>query len=356
MRIGKVAAGAAFLLAMTGVAYADGRAGFEAWQRGDFDTALQNWRPLAIAGDAEAQYNMGQAYRLGRGVAVDMRIAEDWFRKSAMGGNEKGKAAYGIVMFQNGKRAEALPYLEEAAGRGNANAQYIYGTILFNGELVERDYPRAYAMMTRASAAGVQSASAALVKMDQVIPLPDRTRGLALARAFELAESKPEMPSGPAIGAPPVVTPPVRRPSGPIRTTSLPPSDPVGLPPAPTEVNPLPEVYVPPVRTTVVRTPPQPKPAVVKAPVVRAPVAPVAVAAGGAWRVQLGAFSNPNGATALWNGLRGRVGALAPYQPLIVRAGSINRLQTGPFASRGAAEKMCASVKAAGQACVAVAP
>jgi uncharacterized protein len=352
MRVSLIAAGVACLLTITGVttgvAHADGRAGYEAWQRGDFDTALKNWRPLAIAGDAEAQYNMGQAYRLGRGVSTDMKVAEDWFRKSALQGNDKGKAAYGIVMFQNGKRGEALPYLEEAAGHGNANAQYIYGTILFNGELVPRDYPRAYAMMTRASAAGVQSASAALVRMDQVIPLPDRTRGLALARAFELAESRPVMPGGSEIGAPPVIAPPIRRPSGQIRTTSLPPSDPVGLPAAPEEVDPLPPLRTPPpVRTTVVKAP-MPKPPVVKT--------PVAVAAGGAWRVQLGAFSNANGATALWNGLRGRVGALAPYQPLIVRAGPITRLQTGPFASRAAADRLCASVKAGGQACVAVAP
>jgi len=336
---------AALMLAVTGIAHADGRAGFEAWQRGDFETALKNWRPLAIAGDGEAQYNMGQAYRLGRGVPVDMRQAEDWFRKSAAQNNMQGKAAYGIVMFQNGKRAEALPYLEEAAGHGNANAQYIYGTILFNGELVPRDYPRAYAMMTRASASGIQAASSALVKMDQTIPLPERTRGLALARAFEVAESKPMMPaSGPDVGAPPVI---VRRPTGPVRTTTLPPSDPVGLPPAPVDVDPRP-VPVRVVAPRPVAKPPVVKPAVVKP--------PVAVAMGGAWRVQLGAFSNANGATALWNGLKSRVGALAPFQPLIVRAGSITRLQTGPVASRAAADRLCASVKAAGQACVAVAP
>ncbi len=338
MRLTGVAAAAVLFFAAAGTAQADGRAGFEAWQRGDFATALKNWRPLAIAGDSEAQYNMGQAYRLGRGVPVDMKIAEDWFRKSALQNNMQGKAAYGIVMFQNGKRAEALPYLEEAAGLGNANAQYIYATILFNGELVPRDYPRSYALMTRASAAGIQAASAALVKMDQVIPLPERTRGLALARVFELADSRPAAPD---IGAPPPVMP--RRPTGTVRTATLPPSEPVGLPPAPEPIEPRPA----PVRTTVVKAP------VVKAPVVKAPVA---VASGGAWRIQLGAFSNSSGATSLWNGLKGRVGALAPYQPLIVRVGSITRLQTGPFASRAAADKLCASVKAKGLACVAVAP
>lgn len=349
MRMRNGTAGLVLALALAGVAgtaQADGRAGYEAWQRGDFDTALKNWRPLAIAGDAEAQYNMGQAYRLGRGVPVDMKIAEDWFRKAAIQGNDKAKAAYGIVMFQNGKRAEALPYLEEAAGHGNANAQYIYGTILFNGELVARDYPRAYAMMTRASAAGIQAASAALVRMDQVIPLAERTRGLALARAFEVAESRPAMAAdAPGVGAPPVIE---RRPPGPVRTTALPPSEPAGLPPAPEPVETTPA----PVRTAVPKEPVK-KPAKVTVPDLKLAGVP---AKGGAWRVQLGAFANANGATALWNGLKGRVGALGGFQPLIVKAGPITRLQTGPLASRAAADKLCASVKAAGQACVPVAP
>lgn len=319
-------------------ARADAQAGYEAWERGDFATAIKNWRPLAISGDAEAQYNMGQAYRLGRGVpAVDLKQAEDWFRRAAIQGNPKAKAAYGIVMFQNGKRAEALPYLEEAAGYGNANAQYIYGTVLFNGELVPRDYPRAYALMTRASAGGIAPASAALVQMDKVIPLAERTRGLALARVMENAGSRPD--AG-AIGAPPPAV--VRRPSpGPVRIADVPPS---GLPPAPEPIETAPP---PPVKTA--------KPPVVKPPAVKPP-APVAVATGGKWRVQLGAFANPAGANALWTGARARIAALAPYSPQFVKAGSVTRVQAGPLASRAAADALCAKVKAAGQACVAVAP
>ena len=49
-------------------ALADVRAGVDAWQRGDFATAVKEWRPLADKGDADAQFNMGQAYKLGRGV------------------------------------------------------------------------------------------------------------------------------------------------------------------------------------------------------------------------------------------------------------------------------------------------
>ncbi len=351
-------AGLALAVATGSIAHADGKAGYDAWERGDWDTALKNWRPLAIAGDPEAQYNMGQAYRLGRGVPADTKTAEDWFRKSASGGNAKGKAAYGITMFQNGKRAEALPYLEEASGHGDANAQYIYGTVLFNGELLPRDYPRAYALMTRASAGGVKPASAALAQMERAIPRDDQVRGLALARAFELAESRPAGPEGPVT----TPTPFPRRPTGTVQTTSLPPSDPIGLPPAPEDIGAPPVAMpAPPVRVAA------PRPPVVKAPLIKPPVKvaatpaptprpPVETASGGAWRVQLGAFSEGARANALWTSLRSRVGALAAYQPMIVRAGPVTRLQAGPIASRAAADKLCSAVRAAGQACVPVTP
>ena len=188
--------------------------------------------------------------------------------------------------------------------------------------------------------------------MDKVIPLAERTRGLALARAFELAESKPEMPppgepgaGDLRAGAPPPIS---RQPPKPVRTVTLPTSDPGGLPPAPVDIEQGPEPDAPPLPVRVARPrlpaePPVARPAVV-------------AAADGAWRVQLGAFSNPDGATALWNRLKGRIDTLASFRPLTVRAGSITRLQTGPVASRAAAEKLCAIVKAAGQACVTVAP
>ncbi len=329
-------------VADTSAAAPDARIAYEAWQRGDFATAIKNWRPLAIAGDSEAQYNMGQAYRFGRGVPVDLRQAEDWFRKSSMQNNMQGKAAYGIVMFQNGKRAEALPYLEEAAGHANPNAQYIYGTILFNGDLVERDYPRAYAMMTRASASGIRAASSALVQMDRVIPLAERTRGLALARAFELAESKPEIPPGdPGVSA---LQPVGRESPRPVRTVTLPPSDRAGLPPARVAIDSEQEPEA-------VRVP-RPRPPV-KSPSAERVATP---GAGGTWRVQLGAFSNADGATALWDRLKSRIDTLASFNPVMVRAGRITRLQTGPVASRAAADKLCVAVKASGQACVTVAP
>ncbi len=45
--------------------------GAEAYDRGDYATALKEWRPLAEQGHAKAQYNLGVMYDDGEGVAQD---------------------------------------------------------------------------------------------------------------------------------------------------------------------------------------------------------------------------------------------------------------------------------------------
>src|SRR5207247_434953 len=64
-----------FVLAIlaAGLARADFKAGLDAYQRADYATALQEWRPLAEKGDANAQYNLGLLYNQGLGVQQDFR-------------------------------------------------------------------------------------------------------------------------------------------------------------------------------------------------------------------------------------------------------------------------------------------
>ena len=58
-------------------------AGVTAWQAGDYEAAVRAWRPLADRGDVDAQFNLGHAYRLGRGVPRNMTLAEQWYERSA---------------------------------------------------------------------------------------------------------------------------------------------------------------------------------------------------------------------------------------------------------------------------------
>ena len=302
-------------------ATADVRSGFDKWERGDFAGAIAEWRPLAIAGDAEAQYNLGQAYRLGRGVPVDLQQAELWYGKAALQGNLQARDNYGLLLFQNGKRTEAMTYIKESAERGEPRAQYVLGTALFNGDGMAKDWVRGYALMTRSSASGLPAASASLAQMDKYVPLDQRQRGLAMARTMEARAGRPQLASN-------TVMPPPRT----IRREEVPPSRPAAR---------APEVREPPV---VVATRP-----------VRPPRPQTPVAVGGRWRVQLGAFGDASKVDALWTSLQRRIGALAPYRSFVVRAGSVTRLQAGPLPSSAAAEALCRSVRAGGQACLAIA-
>ncbi len=66
---------------------ADFQVGMDAYNRDDYATALNEWRPLAIRGHAEAQALLGRMYVLGRGVSQDYDEAAKWYRLAAEQGH-----------------------------------------------------------------------------------------------------------------------------------------------------------------------------------------------------------------------------------------------------------------------------
>lgn len=68
-------------------ARADFADGLAAYDGGDFETALEEWRPLAEAGDAEAQVALAGLYLAGAGVATDAAAAVRWYRRAAEAGH-----------------------------------------------------------------------------------------------------------------------------------------------------------------------------------------------------------------------------------------------------------------------------
>jgi TPR repeat protein len=317
-------------------AMADVRDGVDAWGRGDYRTAINEWRPAANAGDADAQFNLGQAYTLGRGVPVDIAVAEGWFRKAALQGHLAAQAKYGLVLFDQGKRSDAAPWLEKAALHGEPRAQLVLGTMLFNGDGVAKDWPRAYAWMVRAAAANTPRASEVQAQMDKAIPTEQRQQGLVLARQYEAEAQRPNLP--PEISGKGTVAA--------MRGTDLPPSryDPgVGNPKI---IALQPEQRM----TRAVPRKPQPSAPPPEAAAEAPSEAPRAVAAGhGGWRVQLGAFGDPGNARRLWAQVGGRfAGAEVRY----VKSGALTRVLVGGYPSKGAAMAACGAV----HPCVPVAP
>jgi len=82
-----VAAGLLGAVAAGTVQAADFKAGWQAYQRGDFAGALAEWQPLAEAGDARAQFNLGVMYDEGRGVALDRKAAMAWWTCAGWNGD-----------------------------------------------------------------------------------------------------------------------------------------------------------------------------------------------------------------------------------------------------------------------------
>jgi len=69
-------------------AWADFDEGWAAYQRGDYATALREYRPLAEQGGATAQYNLGLMYANGQGVPQDYVQAHKWLNLAATQGNK----------------------------------------------------------------------------------------------------------------------------------------------------------------------------------------------------------------------------------------------------------------------------
>ena len=280
MRILVGAIAAAMLVAAAGASV---RGGIEAWQKGDFAAAVAAWQPLAAKGDADAAFNLGQAYRLGKGVPIDLARAQGLFEQAARKGHADAATTLGILLFQNGNRTGGMRWLRKSADE--ARAMLLYGTALYNGDGVASDPVTAYAFVSRAAAQGLGPAKATLADLDEAMPIEDRRKGVALAQA---------MVAGKVAAAP-------------ARTVEK------SVPAKPTAAKPA--------------------------------AKPVAVAAKGNWRIQLGAFGQRSSAEALFARLESKFdGRQAYYVP----AGKVVRLQVGPYESRAAANAACAL---AGQAC-----
>jgi cell division septation protein DedD len=288
------------------------KSGIEAWQRADYAAAVGIWRPLAESGDADAAFNLGQAYRLGRGVPINLAAAQTWFERAARNGHVDAQTSLGLLLFDTGNRVGGLRWLKAAAEQGEPRALLIYGTALFNGDGVVRDPVLAYAYVSRAAAQGLAPAKTTLAEMDQILPVEQRQKGVALALA-KAAPPKSEKPAPVKSAAKAAATP-------------KPPAKAAASAPAKAATAPA------------------------KAPAKTA----AAPAATGAWRVQLGAFSKRASAEALFKRLAGS-SALAGRQPFFIPVGAITRLQAGPFESRAAAAAACAALSAKGQPCFPVA-
>lgn len=151
------------LLVSSPVMTADFDKGWAADKRGDYATALKEWRPLANQGNAEAQAHLGFLYEHGRGVPQNYTAAAKWYRKAANQGIATAQSNL-AMMYRAGRGvtqdyAAAAKWDRKAANQGNATAQYNLGLSYIHGYGVPQDYVQAHKWSNLAAATGLKIAA-----------------------------------------------------------------------------------------------------------------------------------------------------------------------------------------------------
>jgi TPR repeat protein len=99
----------------------------EAMRAGDFAEAYCIMRPLAEAGDADAQYNIGWMYHNGYGLRTNETLALQWWEKASEQGNADASLSIGML-YSLGEgdvardMAKAIDYYLLAAAGGEEDA------------------------------------------------------------------------------------------------------------------------------------------------------------------------------------------------------------------------------------------
>lgn len=334
---------AAALAGAAAPAHANVEEGIEAWSAGDYTRAVAEWRGPAAAGDADALFNLAQAYRLGRGVEADIAKARELYAQAAQKGHAEAAGNFGLLLFQQGEKASAIPLIRDAADRGDARARYVLGLAHFNGDHVSRDWVRAYALLTLARGQGLSQAENALAQMDLYIAQPQKRQAQSLAgkleqdaarrQAAELASAAPD-----AGGGSEPDTPSQAQTLGAfaVRSGAEPNARSVSASRPETGTESAPGSFAAMPTTGAEQKEGDPP-------------------ARGEWRVQLGAFGIPGSAERLWSKLSGN-SALAGTARLLVPAGRLMQLQAVGFASFSDARAACRELERQGQPCIVAPP
>jgi len=190
--VGSVLGSSVIVLCLAGLTlHADTAAGMAAFKRGDYQTALKEWRAASDAGSAEAQYDLGLLYAKGFGVPRDLTVAQQWYETAAAKGNTQAEFSLG-QMYAKGwgiprDEASALAWLDAADGnqsttdftwmpiegygqepdyakaaywyrlaadKGHAEAEYDLAGLYSDGNGVPRDQTQAFELVKKSAMTG----------------------------------------------------------------------------------------------------------------------------------------------------------------------------------------------------------
>lgn len=132
--------------------------GTAALENGDYVSAWQILAPLAEAGDARAENDLGVMYGLGLGVAQSYSKAAVWITRAAEQGNPYAQSTLGYMYYRargvDQDYGAAALWSRRAAEQGIASAQSNLGMLYDKGQGVRQDYAEAARWYRRAAQQG----------------------------------------------------------------------------------------------------------------------------------------------------------------------------------------------------------
>lgn len=142
-------------------------------------------RKKAVAGDADAQFEIGRLYYFGKYVSKDWKEATKWWHKAAEQGNVFGQTFLGF-MYYNGEGEpkdlkEASKWWRLAAEQGNITAQTSIGMMYYSGKGVPKNIPESFKWFWKAAEQG-DASSQHMIGLMYVLGtgvLKDEIEGLA---------------------------------------------------------------------------------------------------------------------------------------------------------------------------------
>ena len=142
---------------------ADYQEGRDAFDRGDYSTALKKFEILAKQNDPRGQYALAVMYDIGEGVLQSSKEAVKYYRLAAEQGFANAQNNLGVAYDQGegvGKDyKEAMKWYLLAAERGNKDAPNNIGVLYMIGFGVPRSFAKAYTWFAIAGAGDSEAIS-----------------------------------------------------------------------------------------------------------------------------------------------------------------------------------------------------
>jgi TPR repeat protein len=171
--------------------------GATAYNSKNYAVALKEIRPLAQAGNADAEHLLGLMYYMGRGVPQDYKVALEWHRKAALKGKADAQYVVGAMYYTGNAviqdHKQAVGWFRKAAEQGHPQAQQVLGLMYrYHMGGVAQDNVIAYMLWNLAAANGSANAAEQRGQVARGMTQEQIEEGQALSAAWKLNTPLPQ--------------------------------------------------------------------------------------------------------------------------------------------------------------------